>query len=132
MELDHRKVFGCPAYALMEEAEWSRLDPKSQKLIFIGYSIGMKGYLLWDPYFQKCIISRNMIFNERSILKKPKSMDRARKTAQDISEQHSQSSDLPLTSSSKHVQFEIELGRHGYIPIEHQQGEDAIWKEVQR
>ena len=46
MELSHLKVFDCPAYALVEEAEQSKLDLKSQKMTFIEYPIGVKGYLL--------------------------------------------------------------------------------------
>ena len=61
------------------------MDPKSQKLIFIGYPQSMKGYLLVDPYSQRSIISRNVMFDERSILKKPKVVDGAKKVAQDNS-----------------------------------------------
>ncbi|EHA8589970.1 putative Retrovirus-related Pol polyprotein from transposon TNT 1-94 [Cocos nucifera] len=37
VELGHLKVFGCIAYAHMEATERSKLDSKSQKMIFIGY-----------------------------------------------------------------------------------------------
>ena len=51
LKLSHMKVFGCPAYAHVEEIERSKLDQKSQKLIFIGYPQLVKGFLLWDPHF---------------------------------------------------------------------------------
>ena len=95
-------------------------------MIFIGYPIDVKGYLLWDPHSQKCVISKNMIFDEKSILRKSKSVDGAGKTAQDSSKQHSQLGDLLSTSGSKRVQFEMELGRHGHTPIEDQRGEDVV------
>ena len=90
MELGHLKVFDSPAYALVEEAEQSKLDPKSQKMIFIGYPTGVKGYLVWNSYFQKCVISRDVIFDEKNILKKLRSTDGAGKIVQGSSEQHSQ------------------------------------------
>ena len=37
VELSHLKVFGCPAYAHVEATKRSKLDPKSQKMIFIRY-----------------------------------------------------------------------------------------------
>ena len=67
-----------------------------------------------------------MIFDEKSILRKSKSTDGARKMAKDSSEQHTQSDDLPSTSGSKHVQFEVELGRHGHTSMEDQRGEDVV------
>ena len=71
MELGHLKVFSCPAYALVEGAERSKLDPKFRKLIFIGFSQDVKGYLLVDPHSQRSMISRNAIFDEGSLLTKP-------------------------------------------------------------
>ena len=87
MELGHLKVVDCPAYTLVEEAEQSKLDPKSQKIIFIEYPAGVKGYLLWNSYFQKCVISRDVIFDEKSILKKLRSTDGADKIVQGSSGQ---------------------------------------------
>uniref|UniRef100_UPI00403FCC78 hypothetical protein n=1 Tax=Areca yellow leaf disease phytoplasma TaxID=927614 RepID=UPI00403FCC78 len=43
VELGHLKVFGCPAYAHVEATERSKLDPKSRKMIFIGYPRGSQG-----------------------------------------------------------------------------------------
>ena len=34
------------------------------KCIFIGYSVGVKGYKLWDPVACKVLYSRNVIFRE--------------------------------------------------------------------
>ena len=42
-------IFGCPGYVLTPADERSKLDPKSIKCIFLGYSNEVKGYRLWDP-----------------------------------------------------------------------------------
>jgi hypothetical protein len=63
------KVFGCPAYAHIPSDQRSKLDSKSRKCIFIGYEKGVKGYRLWDPEAQKVIISRDVVFDEASMLK---------------------------------------------------------------
>ena len=48
MELGYLKVFGCTAYAHVKANKRSKLDLKSQKMTFIGYPKGVKGYLLWN------------------------------------------------------------------------------------
>ena len=60
--VSHLKVFGCIAYALLENR--SKLDDKSQKCIFIGYCTKSKAYRLYNPLSGKVIVSRNVIFNE--------------------------------------------------------------------
>ena len=109
MELGHLNIFGCPAYALVEGAERSKLDPKSRKLIFIGFSQGVKGYLLVDLQSQKTTVSRNVIFDERSLLTKPGVADGA---TQDSSVQDSPTGSVPVVSTLDQVQIEVETFRH--------------------
>ena len=42
-------IFGCLSYVLKLADERPKLDPKSKKCIFLGYSNEVKGYRLWDP-----------------------------------------------------------------------------------
>ena len=63
------KIFGCEAYALTPKNQRSKLDPRSNKCIFVGYDDVMKGYILWDPTIQKIVISRNVFFYEFSLIK---------------------------------------------------------------
>lgn len=59
----HLKVFGCIAYALVKSAR-HKLAEKSEKCIFIGYSLQSKTYMLYNPTTKKMIISRDVMFNE--------------------------------------------------------------------
>ena len=61
------RVFGCEAYALIPKNQCSKLDPKSRKLIFVGYGDGVKGYRLWNPTVHKIIINWDVTFNELSL-----------------------------------------------------------------
>ncbi|KAL2253135.1 UNVERIFIED_CONTAM: Retrovirus-related Pol polyprotein from transposon TNT 1-94 [Sesamum indicum] len=57
------RIFGCAAFC---HYNGDKLDPRSQKCVFIGYPPGVKGYRLWlknQPGF-KVIVSRDVIFNE--------------------------------------------------------------------
>uniref|UniRef100_A0A2N9GEX0 Integrase catalytic domain-containing protein n=1 Tax=Fagus sylvatica TaxID=28930 RepID=A0A2N9GEX0_FAGSY len=63
------RIFGCPAYVHISGEDRSKLDPKSKKCIFLGFKKGVKGYKLWDPIAQKVVISRDVVFDEKSMTK---------------------------------------------------------------
>jgi hypothetical protein len=63
------RIFGCDAYALISKDQRSKLDPRSKKYVFVGYGDGVKGYILWDPTSHKLIISRDVVFDESSLIK---------------------------------------------------------------
>jgi hypothetical protein len=57
-------VFGCTAYAHVPDAQTNKLDKKSQKYRFVGYSNEPKGYRLLEEKSSKVFIRRDVIFNE--------------------------------------------------------------------
>ncbi|KAL0366108.1 UNVERIFIED_CONTAM: Retrovirus-related Pol polyprotein from transposon TNT 1-94 [Sesamum radiatum] len=63
IDLSSLRIFGCAAFALVNG---NKLDPRSQKCVFIGYPEGVKGYRLWvrDQPGLRVVISRNVVFNE--------------------------------------------------------------------
>ena len=63
------KIFGCEAYALTPKNQRFKLDPRSNKCIFVGYDDVMKGYRLWDPTTHKIVISIDEFFDESSLIK---------------------------------------------------------------
>ena len=56
------RIFDCTCYVLLLKAEYSKLDAKSVKCIFLGYSEAQKGYRYYDWEAKKLRISRNVIF----------------------------------------------------------------------
>jgi len=60
------RVFECPAYYHIKE---DKLDPRAKKRVFVGFKRGIKGYKIWDPKDKKFILSRDVTFDETSILK---------------------------------------------------------------
>lgn len=61
------RVFGCPAYAYVNDG---KLEPKAKKCIFLGYTDGVRGYRLWDPSTSRIINRRDVTFNESVFLRK--------------------------------------------------------------
>ncbi|KAD1131218.1 hypothetical protein E3N88_43246 [Mikania micrantha] len=60
----HFKVFGCIAYARIPNQRRTKLESKSEKCIFVGYSEQSKAFKLFNPDSQKVIISRDVVFDE--------------------------------------------------------------------
>ena len=60
---DHLRIFRCTTYVHQSEG---KLEPRSIKCIFLGYSEGIKGYMLWNKKSPgvKIIISCDVVFNE--------------------------------------------------------------------
>ena len=60
-------MFGSTAYYHVKE---SKLDPRAKKALFMGFTLGVKGYRLWSLYSKKIISSRDVTFDESAMLKK--------------------------------------------------------------
>ncbi|CAL2260415.1 unnamed protein product [Prunus armeniaca] len=60
------RIFGSVAYAHVPDAVRNKLDDKSEKCIFIGYSERSKAYKLYNPKTKKFLVSRDVRFDEYS------------------------------------------------------------------
>ena len=57
-------MFGCLAYVHIPVELRSKLDPKAEKCIFVGYLEEQKGYRCYKPLTRKVVVSRDVIFDE--------------------------------------------------------------------
>ena len=64
-DVSHFRVFGCDAYVHIPKTDRGKLDPKSQKLLFVGYNPVSTGYRLYDPRRLVISLSRDVIFDEQ-------------------------------------------------------------------
>ena len=62
--ISHLRVFGSVAHVHVPDERRTKLDDKSEKYIFIGYSTHSKGYKLYNPSSKKIVISRDVMFDE--------------------------------------------------------------------
>ncbi|UYV61250.1 hypothetical protein LAZ67_1004107 [Cordylochernes scorpioides] len=63
----HLKTFGCNAYVHIPKDNRKKLDKKSIRTFFVGYTETNKNYRMWDPIARKIIISRDVIFTEANM-----------------------------------------------------------------
>ena len=66
-DYDTLHVFGSTTYYHVKE---SKLDPRAKKTLFMGVTLGVKGYRLWCLSSKKIISSRDVTFDESAMLKK--------------------------------------------------------------
>ena len=65
--VSHFKIFGCVCYAHIPAEKRTKLDDKSTKCIFIGYSLETKlAYRLYNVKTNKLIVSRDVLFDEKA------------------------------------------------------------------
>ncbi len=62
--VSHFKAFSCITYVHVHDENRSKLDPKVDKWIFIGYSSEQKGYRCFNPSTWKLQMSRDVVFDE--------------------------------------------------------------------
>ncbi|KAL1199575.1 Retrovirus-related Pol polyprotein from transposon RE1 [Cardamine amara subsp. amara] len=62
--IDHLRVFGCVCFILVPGNQRNKLDAKSTRSVFIGYSTTQKGYTCYDPSTKRIMTSRDVKFLE--------------------------------------------------------------------
>ncbi|MCO5600080.1 hypothetical protein L7F22_054188 [Adiantum nelumboides] len=65
--VSHFRVFGCSAFVHIPKEKWQKLDFKSRKLLFLGYSAESDAYRLYDPDTRTTTVSRVVVFDESFI-----------------------------------------------------------------
>ena len=73
----HSRVFGCVAYALKPDVERKKMSAKSEKMRFIGYPFGTKGYRLYDEQKRRVVVRRDVVFNKADFGKQQSVVDPA-------------------------------------------------------
>ena len=63
---DMLRVFGCSAYYHVSDG---KLEPRAKKAVFLGFKRGVKGYKLQESEDQKIVLSRDVTFDESSMVK---------------------------------------------------------------
>lgn len=63
-DVGYFREFGCHVFCMNREPGRGKLDQRSKKRIFLGYSTESKGFRIWLPEENKVVISRDVKFIE--------------------------------------------------------------------
>ncbi|MCO5582899.1 hypothetical protein L7F22_036801 [Adiantum nelumboides] len=69
-ELSHVRIFGTPCYSLIPTEARTKLDPRAERCILVGYGehFGVKTYRLYNRTTRRFVFSRDVVFNEDALL----------------------------------------------------------------
>ena len=62
--LTHLNVFGCVCFVHIPQEVRTKMEPRSEKCIFIGYSMEQKRYKCYNPITKEVRVSRDVVFDE--------------------------------------------------------------------
>ena len=65
--VSHFKIFGSTCFVYIPSQQRQKLDGKSVRCVFIGYSEESKAYRCHDPLTNKLYVSRDVIFDEGEV-----------------------------------------------------------------
>ena len=65
----HLRTFGCIAYAHIAKGKRRKLDSKTDKCIFLGYSTCSKAYRIYNVARKMTFVRRNVTFNETDLVR---------------------------------------------------------------
>ncbi|MCO5596906.1 hypothetical protein L7F22_050977 [Adiantum nelumboides] len=63
----HFKVFGCIDYVHLPDELRTKLDPKVEKCVFIGYFVEQKCYKCYNPVTRQVRVSTDVVFDSHAI-----------------------------------------------------------------
>jgi len=110
VDYDLLRVFGCPAYYHVKE---DKLDPRAKKGVFVGFKRGTKGFKIWDQKDNKFILSRDVTFDEASLMKPTVSQQVETSKTKELLQQVESDADPPSLEDSVSVRIIPEVTQGG-------------------
>ena len=82
-QLIHLRIFGCVTYSQVPKEKRTKLDPTTEKGIFVGYSKTSKAYRIYIPALRSVVVRQDVRFKEdRAFMRSPELGDREPSTLQ--------------------------------------------------
>lgn len=63
-DLKSLRIFGIAVYPWLRPYNINKLQSRSERCVFLRYSMGYKGVICYNPKTRKCVVSRHVLFDE--------------------------------------------------------------------
>ena len=81
LEVGNFKIFGCLTYSHVPSEKWTKLDPMTEKGIFVGYDEISKSYRIYIPARKHTVVRQDVKFEEDKAFRKSHELDKGEKQA---------------------------------------------------
>jgi len=69
-DISYMRIFGCNAYAYVQDKQRGKLDSKAEKYRLVGYSFHSRGFRLYNEAKRQVVVRRDVTFDESIVLRK--------------------------------------------------------------
>ena len=69
-DVGHFRMFGCLTFSHVPSEKRTKLEPTTEKGIFVGYNETSKAYLIYIPAQRKLVVRRDVKFEEDRAFRK--------------------------------------------------------------
>ena len=59
------RTFGCIGHVRKTKPNLTKLEDRGRPMVFLGYTEGTKSYRLYDPCWDKVLVSCDVVFDEK-------------------------------------------------------------------
>jgi hypothetical protein len=80
-EVGHFRIFGCLTYSHVPSEKRTKLDPTTEKGIFVGYSKTSKAFRIYIPSLRKTIVRRDVRFEEDRAFRRSRDMEQGEQSS---------------------------------------------------
>jgi hypothetical protein len=70
LEVGHFQIFGCLTYSHVPFEKRTKLEPTTERGIFVGYSETLKAFRIYIPFLRKTVLRRDVTFEEDGAFRK--------------------------------------------------------------
>jgi hypothetical protein len=83
-EAGHFRIFGCLTYSHVPSEKRTKLEPITEKGIFVGYRETSKAFRIYIPSLRKTILRRDVRFEEDGAFRKSRGTERGEQSSPQI------------------------------------------------
>jgi hypothetical protein len=83
-EVGHLFIFGCITFSYVPYEKRMKLEPMTERGIFVGYSENSKAFCIYLPSLRKTVLRRDVRFEEDRAFRKYRGIEKGEKSSPHI------------------------------------------------